>query len=212
MEQKSDERAINRLISEIEKLTLEKVNDVIRAAELKAEEIISAAKKTAEDIISAEKEKTQKLVLTKKQRAEATTKIELKKAQLEFKKEFADRVFEKVQEMAINFRADPEYRNFLKNAVLESIEVIDTPEVVIKFSSLDSGYFNQDFEKEVLEICKKDLKKTVSILFIKSDFKDIGIIGMSGDGFIMYDNTFSARMKRLFDEIYSELLGEAING
>ncbi|MCM8829000.1 MAG: V-type ATP synthase subunit E [Candidatus Omnitrophica bacterium] len=145
-----------------------------------------------------------------RQRAEAAIKMELKKMQLESKKEFAEAVIEKVKEKAKNFRNDPEYKNFLKNAVLESVAVIDLPDIIIKFAPSDAQYFNPDFEKEIAEICKRDLKKNVSLTFVKSDFNDVGVIGASKDGFIMYDNTFSARLQRLYDTVYSELVGEEI--
>ncbi|MCM8815493.1 MAG: V-type proton ATPase subunit E, partial [Candidatus Omnitrophica bacterium] len=120
------------------------------------------------------------------------------------------RVMEKVKEKAKDFRNDSDYRNFLRNAVLESVAVIDLPEIIIKFSQFDAEYFSSDFQREITEICKNDLKKNVSLSFVKSDFNDVGVIAASKDGFIMYDNTFSARLQRLYNTVYSELLGEEI--
>ena len=45
--------------------------------------------------------------------------------------------------------------------------------------------------------------------FKKSDFSEIGVIVQSQDGRLLFDNRFSARLKRAYDEIYMKLLKEA---
>lgn len=209
MEQQS-ETIGKGLISEIEKAASTKVEQIIQQAKSEAQKILEDAEKAARQMILVEKEKTERLILGKKQQAESFIKIELRKLQLGLKKEFADMVFEKARQKATSFRNDPEYRRFLKNAILETIEVIDTFNIIIRFSFLDQDYFNSDFEKEIEEICRKDIKKDISIKFVRADFQDIGIIGMSGDGQILYENTFTARMNRLYDEVYTEIMGEEI--
>ncbi|MCX7705387.1 MAG: V-type proton ATPase subunit E [bacterium] len=210
MEQYQDERTGESLISEIEKSASAKIEQIMQQAKTEAQKILDDAVKTAEEIIRIENEKTQQQISEMEQRAESSIKMELRKMHLEFKKEFVEKVFEKVNRMAGDFRNNPEYKHFLKNAVLEAIEVIDKPKVVIRFSSLDRDYFTPEFEKEITEICKKELKKEVSITFVRTDSQDIGITAFTDDGFIIYENTFSARMKRLYDELYTQLMGEEI--
>ncbi|MGB9641625.1 MAG: V-type ATP synthase subunit E [Candidatus Ratteibacteria bacterium] len=210
MNQKPDKKDINGLVSEIEKVTRSQVDEIIKQASAEAEKLVNDAMQKAQNLLNLEKQKTEQLISTMKQRGDAATKMELKKMRLQLKKEFANHVIEKVKEMALSFRNSAEYQSFLKKAVLEGIEVVGTPEVIIKFSPLDVHYFNADFEKEILETCIKDLKKTVSIQFVQDNFQDTGIIACSSDGFIMYDNTFSARLQRAYDSIYSEILGEEI--
>ncbi len=48
------------------------------------------------------------------------------------------------------------------------------------------------------------------ITFVRTDFQDIGVTGVSGDGLILYENTFTARMNRLYDELYTQIMGEEI--
>ncbi|MCM8765194.1 MAG: V-type ATP synthase subunit E [Candidatus Omnitrophica bacterium] len=210
MEKNYDESSASKLISEIERATSAKIDEIVQQAKSKTKEILDNARKAVEETLMIEKEKAQQLISIMKQRAEAAIRMELRKMQLESRKEFAEAVMEKVKEMTKNFRKDPEYKNFLKNAVLESVAVIDLPDIIIKFAPSDAQYFNPDFEKEITGICKNDLKKIVSLTFVKSDFDDVGVIGVSKDGFIMYDNTFSARLQRLYDTVYSELVGEEI--
>ncbi len=209
---KTDENTSIALISEIEKETQIRIDGINQQTKVQAEQIISEARKQAERIIKEEKEKTQHLLSVMKQRAEATLKMEIRKMHLELKKNFADSVIEKVKEMASSLRQDSEYRKFLTKAIIEGIMVIDSPQIVVRFSPADRTFFNPDLEKELKEICRKDLKKSVSINFVEDNFQDIGVIVCTADGFVMYENTFSARMRRMHETIYSELLSEEING
>jgi len=210
MEIKTDEKNAGGLIEEIERQTRLKIDEIIGRARARADEIIANAKKQEEQILQAEKEKAQKTIEMIKHRAQSTLKMELRKIRLEMKKEFADSVIKKTREISISFRNHVDYKKFLVNAILEGIEVIDKPEIIVEFSPDDKDYFTGEFEKEIVDKCKNDLKKNVSIRFVRGNFDDIGIIVKSQDGFVIYENTFSARMRNLYDSIYSELLGEEI--
>ncbi|MCM8816447.1 MAG: V-type proton ATPase subunit E [Candidatus Omnitrophica bacterium] len=203
-----NERIGEGLISEIEKSAITRVEQIIQQAKSEAQKILFDAERNASQIIQNEKEKTENLLTTMRQQAESSIKIELKKLQLELKKEFTEKVFEKVRQMSSDLRNSPDYKQFLKNAILEAVEVIDKPELVIKFSFLDKNHFTSEFEKEILEICANELKKNVSIKFMVADFEDIGICGISNDGHILYENTFTARMNRLYEELYTLAMGE----
>lgn len=208
---KENENTSVRMISEIEKETRIRIEQINQQANTQAQQIILDAKKQAERIIKEEKEKTLEKISVMKQRAEATLKMEIRKMQFELKKRFADSVIEKVKEFAWSLRQDSEYKKFLKKAIVEGIMVIDSPQMVIKFSPPDREIFTPDLEKEIKEVCKKELKRNVSLSFVEGDFQDIGVIVCSADGFVMYENTFSARLKRIHETVYSELLSEDLN-
>lgn len=209
---KEDENTSLRLISEIEKETRIRIEQINQQANIQAQQIVLDAKKQAERIIKEEKEKTLQMISVMRQRAEATLKMEIRKMQFELKKRFADSVIEKVKELAWSLRQDSEYKRFLKKAIIEGIMVIDSPQMVVRFSPEDREIFNPDLENKIREECKKNLKRNVSLSFVEDDFQDVGVIVCSADGFVMYENTFSARLKRMYEIIYSELLSEGING
>ena len=210
MEIKTDEKNTGGLIDEIEKQTTLKIEEIMAHARARADEIIANAKKQEEQILLTEKEKAQKTIEMMKHRAQSKLKMELRKMKLEMKKEFADSVIEKVKEIFVSFRNSSNYKKFLVNAILEGVKVIDKPEIIVEFSPPDTDYFSQEFEKEIMDRCKNELKKNILIKFVKGNFDDIGVIVKSQDGFIIYENTFSARMRNLYNSIYSELLGEEI--
>jgi len=210
MEIKTGEENIGGLIDEIEKQATLKIEEIMAHARARADEIIANAKKQEEQILQDEKEKAQKTIEMMKHRAQSKLKMELRKMKLEMKKEFADNVIKKTREISSSFRHHVDYKKFLVNAILEGVKVIDEPEIIVEFSPLDTDYFSQEFAKDIMDRCKNKLKKNILIKFVKGNFDDIGVIVKSQDGFIIYENTFSARMRNLYDSIYSELLGEEI--
>lgn len=136
-----------------------------------------------------------------RQKIFSTLNLEKKKLFLEEKSKFIEIVFEKVKETALGFRADPGYKAFLEKAISEGVDVIGEKEVSVLYSGLDEKIIKGDFIKNI---------KGVTLQFEKSDFKDIGVIVQSKDSRLIYDDTFSARFKRLYDDIYMDLLKEIL--
>lgn len=181
---------------------------IIEDAAAQADSILTSARKEKSKILEEanhEAENKKKEALKKndieiekmKQKIFSTLNLEKKKLFLEEKSKFIETILEKIREMAIEFRKDPGYKKFLEKAILEGIKVIDEGEVEILYSGLDEEIIKDDFIKNI---------KGAALEFKKSGFKDIGVIVQSRDSRLIYDNTFSARFKRLYDEIYMNLL------
>ncbi|MFA5388514.1 MAG: V-type ATP synthase subunit E family protein [Candidatus Omnitrophota bacterium] len=132
-----------------------------------------------------------------RQKIFSTLNLEKKKLFLEEKGRFIEAVFEKVRLAAEEFRENPGYKAFLEKAIKEGIDVIGGGEAEVLYSTMDERIIKDDIMKNI---------KDSAIQFKKSDFKDIGVIVRSKDSRLIYDNTFSARFKRMRDEIYMELL------
>jgi len=185
---------------------------IIEDASAQADSILTSAVKEKSKILKEanhEAENKKKEILKKndlevekiKQKIFSTLNLEKKKLFLEEKGRFIGAVFEKVKEIASEFRENQGYREFLEKAVSEGIDVIGEAEAVVLYSALD--------ENIIKSISIKNIKGVV-LEFKKSDFKDIGVIVQSKDSRLIYDNTFSARFKRLYDDIYMDLLKGAL--
>lgn len=181
---------------------------IIEDAASQADSMLANAKKERSAVLqegNLEAENKKKEILKKseveiekiKQKIFSTLNLEKKKFFLEEKSRFIETALEKVRGMAMEFRKNPGYKKFLEKAVSEGIKVVDEGEVEILYSGLDEEIIKDDFMKDV---------KGTALRFKKSDFKDIGVIVQSKDSRLIYDNTFSARFKRLYDEIYMDLL------
>jgi len=181
---------------------------IIEDASAQADSILTSAGKEKSKILeeaNQEAENKKKGALKKndieiekmKQKIFSTLNLGKKKLFLEEKSRFIETVFEKVREIASEFRKDPGYKVFLEKAISEGVEVIGEGDVDVLYSGLDEKIIKGDFIKNI---------KGAVLEFKKCDFKDIGVIVQSKDSRLIYDNTFSARFKRLHDDIYMDLL------
>ncbi|MBU1912152.1 MAG: hypothetical protein KKB22_01280 [Candidatus Omnitrophica bacterium] len=176
---------------------------IIEDASSQADSLLVSAKKESSRILeeaNQEAEFRKKEILKKseieiekmKQKIFSTLNLEKKKLFLEEKSRFIESILEKVKLLAMEFRKDPGYKEFLEKAILEGSKVVAEEEVEVLYSALD--------EKIIKDI------NIAKARFKKSDFKDMGIIVQSNDSRLIFDNTFSARFKRMHEDIYMDLL------
>ena len=149
-------------------------------------------------------EDTQKL----KDKILSSLNLEKKRLVLSEKDRFVQAVIARAQEEAAGFRASPDYPAFLEKAVLEGIAVIADSRIEVHYSSLDEKLINEGFIRKIEAACAAGGKKQCALKFHKADFQDIGVIVYSADGRMMFDNRFSARLARMKDELYMNLLNE----
>ena len=102
-----------------------------------------------------------------------------------------------LKNVAAAFRQTREYTTFLQSAINEGARVINTQEVTVVYSPLDEKIMNDNF------------KNKGKYKLLKGDFNDLGVIVQSVDGRLLFDNRLAARLKRKYDEIYSQLIAEA---
>jgi|GEM_PF-398332 len=178
-----------------------------RAAREKAgiiKEAQTLAQKKAGDILR----ETDKEIEKSRERINSTLNLEKKRLLLEGKSRFVQSVFESVQRMADKLRDQPGYADRLQDWIIEGIKVIESDKVDLFYSFRDEHIVNDGFIKKIEDICKDTLKQSVSVKPCKGDFADPGVIVNSQDGRMMFDNRFSARLSRSYDQFYMELLKE----
>ncbi len=156
--------------------------EAIKEAEAKKKEILKKNEICIEDM---------------KQKIFSTLNMEKRRLFLEEKGGFVEIILGMVREMAMEFRKEAGYKEFLEKAISEGIKVVGREDIEVLYSGFDEKIIKEDLAGDI---------KGVSPQFKKSDFSDIGVIVQSKDSRLIYDNTFSARFKRMYDDIYMDLL------
>lgn len=154
-------------------------------------EAAAEARLKAQSIISL----VEKDIAQKRDKIFSTVNMEKKRISLEARSLFVSDVISLVRQEAEKFRQDPGYAKFLKDAILEGVKVVDDKKAQVFYSGLDEALISQ--------------MKDLGVEFKKSDFSEPGVIVQAKDGRSLFDNRFSARLKRLYDDIYVKLLKEA---
>lgn len=208
LNQKNEENA-DAICAKIREDADYETKNVLARANKEAEKILKEAQRQAENKkeellrnLDKEIEKTQERLLS-------ALNLEKKRLVMAEKSKFVEEVLDTVKKQAQDFRNSADYVNFLEKAIIEGTEVIDEADIEIFYSFLDEHIMHDSFIRKIENICSDNLKQKCSIKLKKSDFKDLGVIVNSQDGRMMYDNRFLARLERIYDEVYMELLKEA---
>jgi len=187
----------------------EEVLRISNAARAEVERILGAAENESKAGRAAMLLDLDKEMDKAKERMMSMLNLEKKKITLEGRQAFVDLVLAQVRRKTGEFRPGPEYRLFLSRAIVEGVKALEAPQAVVYHADQDAHLFNGQFLSAVTGECSKVLHTQCSLSVSKSDFKDLGVIVQTPDGRMMYDNRFAARMERMYEQIYMELLKEA---
>jgi vacuolar-type H+-ATPase subunit E/Vma4 len=183
--------------------------NMLARANKEAERILKEAKELAEKKKEEILKNFDKEIEKTRERILSTINLEKKRLILEEKSKFVEEIIDMVKRKAEDFRKTQDYVDFLEKAIIEGAKVIDEGNIEIFYSFLDENIMHGGFIKKIEEVYSDNLKQECSIEIKKSDFKDPGVIVNSQDGRMMYDNRFLARLERIYDDVYMELLKEA---
>ncbi len=182
------------ICSRIREESSEEAQLLLGKAHKERERILSEASREAQGRASAILAAAEKETARMKERIFSTVTMEKRRVQLEAKSLFIADVIAAVKRESENFRGNKDYVRFLREAILEGIKIVDDKKAQVFYSHLDEGLISQIND--------------LPVEFKRSDFGEIGVIVQLQDGRLLFDNRFSARLKRAYDEIYMKLLKE----
>ncbi len=181
---------------------------ILKSAEENAQKIIDEADNKAKIFEEQEKQKNEEDIQRLKERIYSTETIEKKRIILIQQGVFVKKVFDKIIEIANNFRSSPQYKDFLKKSIKEGIDVIAMDKIEVAYSMMDEKFFDTAFTEDVKKFCNPDNNKKLTIDFQKENFNDIGVIIRSFDKRIIYDNRFSIKFNRLKVDLQINIIKE----
>jgi vacuolar-type H+-ATPase subunit E/Vma4 len=186
------------------------VRQLLERARTQSQSILDEARGASEAGKAAALHALDKEIEKVRDRILSTLNLEKKRLILDGKQAFVENVLAEVKRAAVKFRADNAYPGFLMQAVVEGVRVLEVSNVAVYYAAADEHIFSEGFVKKASGLCAAALNKPCSLTLNKSDFKDLGVIINSEDGRMMYDNRFLARLERMYEDIYMELLKEVV--
>ena len=201
MNNKDDVSKVNidnadEICSKIKEESSEEAGSILAKAHKEKERLLFEASKAAQEQASRILQDNDEKIKNATEKAFSIINMEKRKISLEGKSLFVDDVIAAVKKEAENYRANANYEKFLKEAILEGVMIIGETNVQVFYSPLDEDLIARF--------------KNIPVEFKKGSFLDLGVTVQSPDGRVSFDNTFSARLKRAYDEIYVNLLREAM--
>jgi len=208
LNQKNEENA-DAICAKIREDADYETKNILARANKEAERILKEAKELGEKKKEQLLRNFDKEIEKTRERILSTINLEKKRIILEEKSKFVEDILTNVKSQAQDFRKSEGYIEFLEKAIIEGVKVIDEGDIDVFYSFLDENILHDGFIKKLENICSLTLKQKCSIKLKKSDFEDLGVIVNSQDGRMSYDNRFLARLERIYDAVYMELLKEA---
>jgi vacuolar-type H+-ATPase subunit E/Vma4 len=174
-----------------------------------ADRIFSAAQMEAKRIVAEVKEREEKKYQEEAQlqrgqaQAEArrmvdSAELEAKRRIMIFREQFNREVFDGLRERLIRFRSEPAYGDYLISAFREAVDHLGGREFAAEMNEEDIKKYRAEIEGTAAE-----LSLTLEIS------PGLGLTGgirvYSGDRRLLYDNSFSARIKRIEEALRQEI-------
>lgn len=197
------------ICARIDQDAADEARKILERAQAQAQQIVALAKEGSAANAEAARRRVDQEIEKDRDRLLSTLNLEKKRLALNGKQAFVEKVLAEVKACAGRWRQDRGYEAFLIEAVVEGIRVLDVPQVTVYYAAADAHLFTDEFARALHARCSAVVHHPCEVAFDKSDFNDLGVIIHSRDGRMMYDNRFSARLDRMYDDMYMELLKEA---
>ena len=199
MEQKN--RSSDILCKEIREQSDEEVQVLMDQAEKEVQRILDEARQDAQkrcDELNREAriqaEHIRKKILS-------GVHLEIKKENLSSREEMFVKIFKMVRDRFDQFRKTPEYRSFLKRLIQEGAMALDQETLQIQSGDAERKILHQEMLREIEKSIQKQSGKNIHLMLSDTMISDGGVVLVSSNGRTRFDNTLSARMKRMQDEM-----------
>lgn len=127
--------------------------------------------------------------------------LEVKREQLRARETMLNTLFDTVRKKFIQFRKSTDYKSWIHSMVVEGVRALGSDQAAIVVHPEDRNLFGAAVLKSLETEIQKQYGISCKLVLSEKGHEDGGVILESPDGRTRFDNTFSARMKRLQDEL-----------
>jgi vacuolar-type H+-ATPase subunit E/Vma4 len=181
-----------------------------RSVEAERRKAEAEAEKVRQEIL----ERVQRKVDRLKAKETASAQIESKRMLLKAREQAISGILETVAQELEKVREDhSRYRKVLRKLAAEAVAAVDLPEVVLRLTPEDAALVKEGFAGEVTADVKAMVGKGIEIKVETETEEGLasgGCIAASGDGRIIFDNTFNRRLERMRPELRSLIVREVL--
>ncbi|MBN2029653.1 hypothetical protein JW824_05355 [bacterium] len=182
--------------------------EILSQSEKEVQMILDRAGKESQALLDNVREEEKKILADSLQRAKVQADgirkkilsgvhLEIKRQTLRAREELIENLFQAVEEKLDRFRSEKDYVPFLKKLIIEGILALDGNEIKIlpgeKERKILTGAFITQLEKTV----QKEYQKKAKLALMKQSLPEGGVVLVTDDEKMRFDNRFSTRMKRL---------------
>lgn len=194
------------LQKEIQVQSEKEAEAILEQAEREAQQILNNAQKEADSIKADMIRKAEAQAESIRKKILSGVRLDVKKENLRTREELLLKIFEQVKEKIEAFRQTKAYREYLKELVVEGVTAIDAERIRVLSGDVEKKLLSEATVKQVIgEIQKRTGRKT-SLSVADQSLPEGGVVLISEDERMLFDNRFSARMQRIQSQMRLEAM------
>jgi len=207
MESMAEQRSSSGILQkEIESQSTKEAEEILGQAEREARRILENARKEAEKIRAEILRKAEVQAEGIRRKILSSVHLEMKNQALRAQEELLSRIFRDVIKKLDAFRQTKGYGEYLKKFVIEGILALDTDKIRILSGDVEKKCLNNAMVTQIKKDVKKQTGRTVSLTVAEQVLPESGVVMVSADERILFDNRFSTRMRRLRNTLRLEAI------
>ena len=211
MSSMEDQHASSGILQkEIRSQSEKEVSTILERAEKEAQKILDDARSDAESIRSDHLRKAEARAEGIRKRILSGVHLEVKRQTLRTREELLSKIFSGVEAKMNALRKTKAYGNIVKKWVIEGILALETEMVRVLPGDVEKEFLT----KEVLTQAEKEIQertgRKVTITVAERILPDAGVVVVSSDERMLFDNRFSTRIQRRKNEMRLEAVNRVM--
>ena len=184
--QDQSEREAAAILEQVEKEAQQTLNGAQKQANTIRKELIKKAE--------AQAEKIRRKILS-------SVHLEVKKQTLKTRESLLAHVFQEVENKLDGFRRTPDYPAHLIKLIIEGILALGVDEIRILPGEIEKKQLSRDVLYKIADRIKKQTGREVVLTLADQVLPDAGVVLVSADERMLFDNRFKTRMQRMKNEM-----------
>ena len=207
MESPQEQQASSDILQkEIQAQSEKEAGAILEQAQREAQQILNNARKEADGIKADMIKKAETQAESIRRKILSGVRLDVKKQNLRTREELLSKIFEQVKEKIEAFRQTEAYKDYLKELVIEGATAIDAERMRVLSGTTEKKLLSEATVKQIIgEIQKRTGRKT-KLSIADQALPEGGVVMVSDDERMLFDNRFSARMQRMQSQMRLEAM------
>ncbi len=206
-----EKKSADVLIEEIQKQSDSEVESILDEAEKEKEQLLRKARMDAEaqngEILKQADRKVSQLV----RQIDSGIQLELKRQRLQAREMLVQQLFDALRLKWEAFRKSAEYPAVIEEWILEGALAVGTESMMVIAGDVEKKAITRAMLDRVQAVCLEKLQRKMNLALSGNETAEGGVMVLSSDRRIYFDNRFSSRMKRFETEIKMKII-ESLGG
>jgi V/A-type H+-transporting ATPase subunit E len=207
MESMAEQRSSSGILQkEIESQSTREAEEILGQAEREAHRILENARREAEKIRAETLRKAEVQAEGIRRKILSSVHLEVKNQALRTREELLSKIFQDVVKKLDALRQKKGYDEYLKKFIIEGILALDTDKIRILSGDVEKKRLNDAMIAQIKKDVKKQTGRTVLFTVADQVLPESGVVIVSADERMLFDNRFSTRMRRLENTLRLEAI------